>query len=590
MNEKQIKTRKIFKIKERTARKRSREPNKWKKNIAAIARQRGENYFNQRGKEIPGKVVNLGILCHEGCKKKCSDKVDPEKRREIFSRFYKLDEDTKNMLLFKSMTCKVPSRPQKNAANHKSVSFTYTININNTGVTVCKKAFCSLYQIGKKKVEYLQQSIKEGLHTPKPNRRGKHDNRPHKIAEDVKQYIIEHIKLFPASESHYSRNKNPNKKYLSPLLNISKMYKLYREKCSEENKDSCFYIKYCTYSKIFSTEFNLSFGEPRSDTCSTCDSGKCDEEHKQNYKEAFSLQREDREYAKSSNGVCYLTMDLQQTLPLPKLTTSKAFYLRQMWMYNLGIHSICKQREKANFFTWTEDVAHRGSSEVCSSLLTMLEYNNIFQDNTISHLILWTDSCAGQNKNFLIVCLYQYLILKGKFKTIDHKFPEVGHSYLDSDRDFGRIEKVLRRHENIFLPEDYRTIISQSSKINHVTDMSLHFRIFDDLATKLNLLNRKKNTLGENVPFRDGIKWIRVCEYGSYLYKESFDPYTPFKQVNIIRNSRIPLPLKVEIERLGKKTGELSSEKIANLKSQLQYVKEPYRWFYNAIIAEQEDK
>lgn len=33
------------------------------------------------------------------------------------------------------------------------------------------------------------------------------------------------------------------------------------------------------------------------------------------------------------------------------------------------------------------------------------------------------------------------MILKGDFKIIDHKSPEVGHSYLDSDRDFERIKK-----------------------------------------------------------------------------------------------------------------------------------------------------
>ncbi|CAH1106579.1 unnamed protein product [Psylliodes chrysocephalus] len=558
--------------------KKVKKTNTWKNNVAAIARQRGETYTNQRGKKIPRKSVNLGTLCNEGCKKKCSEKVRPEERREIFFSYYKLlDEDTKNMLPFKCMAYKVPARPQKNAARHKSASFTYKLAVNKTEVTVCKKAFCTLYEIGKKKVEYLQQSIKEGLHTPKPNRRGKHDNRPHRIADGIKQYTREHIKSFPAYESHYSRNKNSYKKYLSPMLNISKMYSLYHEKCAEGNKPPRFYIKYCTYSKIFSTEFNFSFGEPRSDTCSTYDSGQGNEEH-----------REDRECAKSSGTVCYLTMDLQQTLHLPKLTTSKAFYLRQMWMYNLGIHSISKQGAKANFFTWTEDVAHRGISEICSSLLIMLEYNNLFQDNIISHLILWTDSCAGQNKNFLIICLYQYLILKGMCKIIDHKFPEVGNSYLDSDRDFGLIEKVLRRHETIFLPEEYRTIISQASKMNQLTDMSLHFRNFDDLATKLNVINRKKNTLGENVPFRDKIKWIRVCEFGSYMYKESFDPKTPFKKVNIIRNSRIPAPENVEIPRIGRKTGELSAKKIANLKSQLQYIKQPYRWFYNLVINEQE--
>ncbi|CAG4946621.1 unnamed protein product [Parnassius apollo] len=62
------------------------------------------------------------------------------------------------------------------------------------------------------------------------------------------------------------------------------------------------------------------------------------------------------------------------------------------------------------------------------------------------------------------------------FKVIDHKFPEVGHSYLDSDRDFGRIEKVLRKHDTVYVPEQYRNIICKASRNNTVIDMSAHFR------------------------------------------------------------------------------------------------------------------
>lgn len=29
-----------------------------------------------------------------------------------------------------------------------------------------------------------------------------------------------------------------------------------------------------------------------------------------------------------------------------------------------------------------------------------------------------SDSCVGQNKNFNLICLYQFLILKGYFKVI----------------------------------------------------------------------------------------------------------------------------------------------------------------------------
>lgn len=82
--------------------------------------------------------------------------------------------------------------------------------------------------------------------------------------------------------------------------------------------------------------------------------------------------------------------------------------------------------------------------------------------------------------------------MKGYFKIIDHKFPEVGHSYLDSDRDFGRIEKVLRKHEAVYAREQYQEIICKASRNNVVIDMTDHFRKISDLPNQLNLINRKK--------------------------------------------------------------------------------------------------
>ena len=33
-----------------------------------------------------------------------------------------------------------------------------------------------------------------------------------------------------------------------------------------------------------------------------------------------------------------ITFDFQQNLPTPNLHHSEVFYMRQMWMYNMGIH------------------------------------------------------------------------------------------------------------------------------------------------------------------------------------------------------------------------------------------------------------
>lgn len=485
------KKRKQFRSEEKTSRKRKRIPETWKKNAAALARDRGEEYVSYKNTVVPAKKPKEGVLCREKCRLQCGSRFNEKDRAACLEQFNKIDVNAKNALLFKSIIKKPVVRVRKGAKKHKSASYSYTVTKDSITEQVCKEAFCALYQIGRKKVDIIKSRIQSGVSVPPVDRRGHHSNRPHKMDEEVRQNIIDHIKTFPAEESHYSRNKNPFKKYLSPLLNQSKMYELYIHQCNQQNLPEKFKIKKSSYSKVFSTQFNLFFGYPKSDTCSLCDAGKSNDEHEENYRTAIELQKSDKAKVRESPTMAFITIDLQQTMPLPKLTTSKAFYLRQMWFYNFGVHIIiAKNVERTTFCTWTEDMAGRGSSEICSCLLRCIEVDDELREK--DHLIVWSDSCGGQNKNFSIICLYQYLILKGYFRTIDHKFPEVGHTYLDSDRDFGRIEKVLRKHDTILVPDQYREIIAKSHKKNLVVNMDQHFRKVDNIAKDFRLYNRKK--------------------------------------------------------------------------------------------------
>lgn len=575
---------KKFSPKPKLSRKRAKNPDEWVRRKAALAREKGEAYTNYKGQLIQAKSVTAQNLCPQKCRLKCDEKFNIASREALFSQFYKLDGNSKNALLFGSIKIHPVKRMRKGATKHKSSTFKYVVTCDGKQTYVCKTALANLFCIGKKKIELVQKSIKDGLSTPNLDQRGKHQNRPHKIDDQVREYIKQHIAQFPAEESHYSRTKNINKKYLSPLLSISKMHKLFLEQCALDNVAQTFYVKECTYRNVFVSDFNLSFGFPKSDTCSTCDAGKSSEEHIQSYHEAYDALRANREQAKNSNNFAYMTMDLQQTMPLPRLSTSKAFYLRQMWLYNFGIHIITKEGDKSVMCSWTEDQAGRGSSEVVSCLLTALEGEESLRDK--DHLVIWSDSCAGQNKNFLMICLYQYLISKGLFKTIDHKFPEVGHTYLDSDRDFGRIEKNLRKHQNIFIPEEYRQIISKSSKKIKVIDMTQHFRDTDDLTQKMKLYNRKKDINKNNVQFRDSVRWIRVEEYGSYLFKTNYDENSPFQKVNIFKKlTTTPrLDTLATLPRLQTKTGTLKQPKVDNLREQMIFIPEQYRWWYEQIL------
>lgn len=199
-------------------------------------------------------------------------------------------------------------RQRKDANRHKFSSFLYVIKNECETVRVCKTALAAIFNIGKGKIDHIQKFTKAGHSIPSPDCRDKRMNRPHRIASEVLDYIKDHVRSFPCEESHYSRTKNIHKKYLSPLLSLKKMYEFYLGVVSANDKPVQFKVPESTYRHIFSSKFNLSFGHPRSDTCSTCELGDVNETHVANYRQAFDMQKFDRELPKQRRA--YLTVDL----------------------------------------------------------------------------------------------------------------------------------------------------------------------------------------------------------------------------------------------------------------------------------------
>jgi len=76
-------------------------------------------------------------------------------------------------------------------------------------------------------------SIKSNNPSPK-DLRGKHSNSSNKIPENILKQLDDHIRSFPNSQSHYSRESNGNVTYLSPDLNKKIMHNLYLEKYEPE--------------------------------------------------------------------------------------------------------------------------------------------------------------------------------------------------------------------------------------------------------------------------------------------------------------------------------------------------------------------
>nr|CAH7751372.1 unnamed protein product [Callosobruchus chinensis] len=160
------------------------------------------------------------------------------------------------------------------------------------------------------------------------------------IPEFIKQRIREHIMQIPAMESHYSRERS-QRKYFGSHLNLSRLYRLYRDYCEEKNIPEQHIAKEWLYTEVFNKEFNISFKYPSNDTCDLCDSYlirlkdesnaeekrnlQCEyENHLAEASKRYQLKKTDKEEcAKYSASKIMLTVDLQKCLPTPLLTNSQ---------------------------------------------------------------------------------------------------------------------------------------------------------------------------------------------------------------------------------------------------------------------------
>ncbi|CAH1106990.1 unnamed protein product [Psylliodes chrysocephalus] len=318
------------------------------------------------------------------------------------------------------------------------------------------------------------------------------------------------------------------------------MYDLYIEHCTEKNLDP---VKHSYYRHIFNTEFNLRFHRPNSDTCSKCDgfnniiknsdnaekvnTAKVSQTvHHRKAEKARESKQNDSNVNKESTDTFVICFDLQQALPTPHITTSKVFYLRQLWTYNFCIHNLVTG--KSDMYVWDETIASRGSQEIGSCLIHYI--TNAVPQN-VTKIIAYSDSCGGQNKNKNIAKLFMYLVKATRIQEIHHKFLEPGHTFMEYDQDFGIIEKVKRKNPQVFVPEHWRQLIKSSCKKFTVHEMSKeNFFSFSNLNNIIS--DPKKDTEKRAIKWRE-IQYFfftKESERFCFFYKTSLDPEFPFNK------------------------------------------------------------
>lgn len=316
---------------EKRGKKRKSRPATWKRN--KIIKQ---NLKKHKMRDIPD------------CRCECKKKIKIHEAKEIFNKFINLKSHTEqNIYLQGCLQETVPNRfrPRKKLLSEirNRRVFKYFVKTKNKSMEVCQKTFLSIHGIKKErlqfKVQHQEKDIQDG--------RGRHDKHPTYKEETIIK-VNEFIENLPARESHYSRSSNKFKKYLDSNLTIAELHRKFLAD-NPENK-----ISYEKFRQIFNEDFNISFGQPRKDICSTCEKNNILKEAavaNNNIQEKINLERAqelhlrksevflkristtEKEQNETKLSIC---MDFQKNLPLPVTNVSDEYYLRQLYLHNFG--------------------------------------------------------------------------------------------------------------------------------------------------------------------------------------------------------------------------------------------------------------
>jgi hypothetical protein len=308
------------------------------------------------------------------------------------------------------------------------------------------------------------------------------------------------------------------------------------------------------------------------------------------------LKKEHKELANTNkNHVRAVTFDLQQVLQSPSLSVGALYYKRKLSVYNQTVYSLGDH--DADCYVGHEGTGGRGSSELASCLYKYMKS----LPNTIEHLILYSDTCGGQNRNvnFASMCLHAVTVLS--IKTIDHIYLESGHSQMECDSVHSTIEKA-KRTVPIYAPMDYYIVNAGARHKNPYAVHAMSHTDFMDFHQMTNyyIVNRSQTISGETSAWLK-MKWIQYRKDLPGILAFKYDYDEQFREIHVTckykkpskgkakqknRVATVPKPMPLNVPLLFSGPVPISDAKYTDLQSLCKslHIPRDYHSFHDNLL------
>ncbi|XP_030609214.1 uncharacterized protein LOC115796882 [Archocentrus centrarchus] len=397
-------------------------------------------------------------------------------KEQLYRTSDKVKQDAILLTFMDAAPCKRrrPQVEEEEKRRRREVSIKYAVyKEDKTRVPVCQASFLSIFCIKKNRVQGV---AKYWLETGKARPENRGGFRESGALAAKKEKIRLHIQSFACRASHYARHGNLGKKFLPSDLSVAVMHRMFLEQNHEQ-------VSYALYRSIFVHDFNLAFGHPAEDVCSSCakyrvavkDTELSAEEKRNKILQYTVHRRQARQLYQLLNDVgesFTVCFDIMENLVLPESGVGQTYSSKQLYFYVFGVvrHRGTEyplSRHDINLYTWLECENSKDRNIITSALQHYFASVARVDLCQCQSLRLFSDSCYVQNEDINVLSML-FALRSQLFPqlNITYFFPVRGHSFFPANRVLGRIEQDIRKHPSILLPDEYTNILQRHGTVH----------------------------------------------------------------------------------------------------------------------------